>query len=280
MEEQIRETEITTGEVVSPQGAEITEEEVAQPHALDMNDADFDSYINGLKDGSGAENTAPPAEEHAEENKSEETSEETQPFRVFDTQEEFQNFMDKTVGERLRASKETEKRYVELENRAKSIYADDDNALEKMIEAAEIQKAEENGETAEDFRHRQQLEREAALYRASQKEQQDAESAILAKQREWEHDSEQLRQVIPDFDFLRAMENKDFAHSVINDGMSVAAAYIKFSAAEKKQTPSPRREVYEVGAAAGKGAGVGAVDPVNMNDADFSAYIHGIKDKG
>lgn len=279
MDKDFIEAENKTGDIASPQGAENNTEEIAQPRTGDMDDTEFDAYISGLKDGSaGSENTTQAEEHDALQNDSAQ-AEEKQPFRTFETREEFQSFMDRTVGERLRTSKETEKKYADLEARAKGIYADDENALEKLIEAAESQKAEEIGETADEFRRRQQTEREAALYRAAQKEQQDTQNAILEKQREWERDSQHLREVIPDFDFMRAMENKDFAHAVINEGMSVAAAYIKLSNSEKQTAAPARREVFELGAAASRG-GAGAVDPVNMNDADFSAYIQSIKDKG
>lgn len=262
-----------------PDGAALSDGRVPAGEPTGQLSAGNEPAIEPAPVASADENT-PGLNGHDDAQKPHSAAEENPPFRTFGTREEFQDFMDRTVGERLRASKEAEKRYAALDARAKSIYADDENALEKLIENAERQKAEENGETPEAFRQRRQLEHDAALWRASQEERLRTENAVREKQLEWEREETQLKQVIPDFNFMRAMENKDFAHAVINEGMSPAAAYIKLSASEKQPEVPARRHVTEVASVAANGSAGAAVDPVNMNDADFSAYIHSIKAKG
>lgn len=259
---------LKNGEVAQPEGAEKPEGEVAQPEALDMSDGEFQGYIKNLKNGD-----MPKREEPKQADEKEEA-----PFKSFATEEEFQTFMNKTVGDRLKKSKEDAAKYADIVRRAKSIYGDDEQAVEKLFSGAEAAAAEEEGISQEEYKAQKELERDAMAWRHSVQKEKDEQEAIRQKQDEWRKEEEDLKAVIPDFDFMRAMQNENFKNAVLNDGMSLASAYIK---TQKSFVPEPKRKgVFEVGAGSQSGKAPGKVSPAEMSEADFSSYINKIRDRG
>lgn len=272
---EVQGTEMQNQEAVQPERTETQTGEAVQPQPHELADTEFDEYIEKLKSGETPD--APKNEIQTEaEHESAEKPEENKAYRTFETQEEFQRFMDDTISKRLRNHKETEKRYSDLERRAKSIYGGE-NALEQLLENAQRQAAEESGKSEEEFAELLSLRRDAEKLREMEQRQKNVEQAIEEKQKEWLSDSEKLREVIPDFDFDKAMENDGFRDNILK-GMSVAASYISMTKNPPKT--EERKPVFEVGAGSGKTGSMGAINPLNMSDKDFSDYIERIKNGG
>ena len=257
--------------VAQPNGAEETGA-VAQPNVSDMDDSEFSGYIKNLREGNAVKKAENPTSEQVEEGKKEE------PFKTFGTEQEFQQFMNKTIGDRLKKSKEAAEKYAEIKARAEAIYGSDEDAIGKMLDEAENVAAEEAGVSKEEYTRQKELERDANLYRISQEEKEKEAEAIHRQQEEWKKEEENLKAVIPDFDFMKAMENEDFRNAVLKDGLSLSAAYIRQTS---NAVPQEKRQgVFEVGRGTQNGKTTGKVNPSDMSDSDFSSYIKKIKDRG
>lgn len=269
---------------VHPQGTDTIHEEPVPPQEeispQDLDSDAFDEYISNLKNSDTPPVHPDTANQAADEPDAEHHSEE--PFKTFDTEEDFQSFMNKAIGERLKSAKQTQHKYEDILRRAKGLYGGDDPdfAINKMFDDLERQAAADAGQSFEEYKENQQMRMDAAAYRDSVAKQNALEEAIRAKQEEWNRDSQQLKAIIPDFDFLKAMENKDFSDAVLNGGMSVAAAYIKTANQTGAAEAAARTPVHEIGSRGGIGAAAETVNPVNMSDRDFSAYIANIKSRG
>lgn len=274
-------TENNQEEIVQPQGTENNQEEIVQPQPHDLDDDGFNEYINGIQSGNMPNMPNVPNEpdkkpqentEEAEEPKKEE------PYKSFDTREEFQNFMNETISKRLKNHKEAEKRYSDFERRAKSLYNGEENAIDKLLTDAEARAAEDSVKTPEEFAELLKLRNDAQRLREIESRQRSIDEQIAAKQREWLRDSENLKAVIPDFDFDKAMENETFRDNVLRKNMSVAASYIAISKEPPKK--QERKPVFEAGAGSGNAGSMGAINPMNMSDDDFSGYIERIRNEG
>ena len=140
----------------------------------------------------------------------------------------------------------------------------------------ERQAAEESGKTVEEIREESRLRADAEAYRQIKRQKDAEEAQIRSIQESWMKEEQQLKTFISDFDFKKAMENKAFKSAVLDEGLSISAAYIKTL---KNQPEERKRErVFEVGAGDGRGAEMGGVDPMQMNEKDFSNYIRKIKE--
>lgn len=276
------ETAIINEEVVSPQETEVTNEEVVSPQGnngpQDMSPEDFDSYINELKKG---KESGKVAEKELPKEKTAENlpSEKKEAFKSFETEAEFQEFMNKTIGNRLKGAKQKEEKYNEFESTLRRLYPDKspDDAIAKIVADVERQAAEESGKTVEEIREENELRADAEAFRAIKKQEEKRGEQIRSIQDSWMREEEQLKTFIPDFDFKKAMENKVFKDAVLEEGLSVSAAYIK---ALKNQPEERKRErVFEIGAGDGRGAEMGKIDPMQMNDEDFKSYIERIRRK-
>lgn len=301
-----RSEDISQEEVVQPQynnGAVSNEEGIAQEGVTapqksidEMSDEEFESYINSAQNGTlnrevqaeqgddneyadkgGAENAANDSETGDAEPAG---SEEAKPFRVFSTQEEFQGVIDGIMGERLKKNRESMNTLESVKQQALNFYGTDDGdtALAQLIEDLQQQCAEKKGVSVEDYKQQSQDSIDAQKYRNEQKQAVDRDNQIAEIQQRWQRESEDLKAIVPDFDFAKAMQNKAFYENIVN-GKSVSTAYL---AANKQNTaaaaPKPqRRAIAQNGNMKNAGIGKTETNVDTMSDAEFNRYINRIQ---
>lgn len=90
---------------------------------------------------------------------------------------------------------------------------------------------------------------------------------------QWQRDGKEIKHLVPDFDLNEAVKIPEFAEA-ISEGKSVFEAY---ALVNKKETPKPRREIYQNGQHARRGTGGSVVNPAKMSSEDFKKYIENIK---
>lgn len=91
---------------------------------------------------------------------------------------------------------------------------------------------------------------------------------------QWQRDGEEIKHLVPDFDLNEAIEDPGFAEA-LSQGKSVFEAYALIN---KKETPKPRREIYQNGQHARRGTGGSVVNPAKMSREDFKKYIENIRE--
>ena len=281
-------------EVVQPQdnGAEtgeLTGSQAAGRDIENMSDEDFASYIEMAQSGNvsevQADDTAnsPEADNNAQDDGEQSgdamPAENVQPYKTFATHEEYQAEFDRVMGERLKKNRADMERLDGLRNLAMSFYGGEgDDALNSLIKDLREQNAEKAGVSAEEFDKQLRDSADARKYREQMKAQEEQQTRVKEIQDRWIRESADLKAVVPDFDFNKAMGNKAFYDNVIN-GMSVAAAYIAANKANKPAAPEQpkRRQIAQNGNA--KGASIGNITPnINaMTDEEFNAYINRLK---
>lgn len=263
---------IMNEEVVSPQGTEdITGEAVppqGEQNSNDMTDEEFDQYVEELKKGN-VRKEEPAVTQPTE-------VQEDEPFRSFQTEEDFQQFMDKTVGKRLHGSKVIEEKYNAIIDSVRGLYPDQnpEDAISKMVADAKRQAAEESGKTVEEIEEENSLRADAEAYRQIKRQEQEKNQRMDDIQKKWEQEEAQMKQVIPDFDFEKAMENEVFKSAILDEKLSISTAYLK--ALNGAPVQKKKERVFEIASGSGRGVEMGRVDPTQMNDKDFDKYIRGI----
>lgn len=284
-------------EAVRPQydenGAEdtlVSDEEITEPQKTvdEMSDEEFLSYINSAQNGTVPERSHSEVQtndEQDEQDNSDDTGSaepadaaKSEPFKVFNTQEEYQGEFDRIIGERLKKSREGMETLEGLKQQALNFYGADDGdaALAQLIDDLQAQNAEKKGISVEDYKQQSQDSIDAQKYRNEQNRISDEQRKIADIQSRWQRESEDLKAIIPDFDFAKAMQNKTFYENIVN-GTSVPTAYL---AANKAAAPAPkqqRRAIPQNGNAKGGSAGKVEANPAAMSDADFARYIEKIK---
>ncbi len=301
-----------TPEVVQPAaGAEdevTSTEATAEPqirNVEEMSDEEFAEYIQSAQDGTltsevqaertddkepqaAAENSdedSPTAE--GEEQGTAEPAQETQFFRTFSTQEEYQSEIDRIVSKRYgdlaRKNRESLDALDSVKDLAVSYYGGDgDSALKALIADLREQSAEKAGVSAEEFDSRMRDTVDARRYREQMKARETQQAQADEIKRRWERESNELRGIVPDFDFDIAMQNKTFYDSIVH-GMSVATAYMTAQRAaapevKKPAKPAPARKPIQQNIGAQR-TSLGKVERNidAMSDAEFSAYIDRLK---
>ncbi len=91
---------------------------------------------------------------------------------------------------------------------------------------------------------------------------------------QWQRDGEEIKHLVPDFDLNEAIKVTEFAEA-LSQGKSVFEAYALIN---KKETPKPRREIYQNGQHARRGTGGSVVNPAKMSSEDFKKYIQNIRE--
>ena len=293
-----RSEEISQEEVVQPQyndGAENEGVTAPQKSIDEMSDEEFESYINSAQNGTlnrevqaaqsaddedankgGTENTADDSETG---DAGPAGSEEAKPFRVFSTQEEFQGVIDGIIGERLKKNRESMNTLESLKQHALNFYGTDDGdtALVQLIEDLQQQNAEKKGVSVEDYKQQSQDSIDAQKYRNEQKQATERDNQIAEIQKRWQRESEDLKAIVPDFDFAKAMQNKAFYENIVN-GKSVSTAYLAANKQNTAAVPKPqRRAIAQNGNMKGGAAGKVEANPASMSDAEFRKYIDRIQ---
>ena len=251
-----------------------------------MSDEEFLSYINSAQNGTVPENQSEVQAD--DEQDGQDNSDNTgnaeptdaakaEPFKVFNTQEEYQSVIDGIIGERLKKNREGMETLEGLKQHALSFYDTDDGdaALRQLIDDLQQQNAEKHGVSAEEYRQQTQDSIDAQKYREEQSRISSEQQRIADIQSKWQRESEDLKRVIPDFDFAKAMQDKTFYDNIVN-GSSVSTAYLAANKPAQEQ-PKPRRPIAQNGNMKGGRAGKVEANPASMSDADFARYIERIK---
>ena len=287
-----------TEEAVQPQydGAENTDvltEEVTDPqNAVDeMSDDEFLNYINSAQSGNAeVQGTAAKQPEADSEDEAEDETgdadpadaENTEPFRVFNTQEEYQSEFDRVIGERLKKSRESVETLEGLKRHALNFYGTDDGdtAIRQLIDDLQAQNAEKHGISVEDYNKQTQDSIDAQKYREEQSRITSEQEKVAQIQQKWQSESEELKRIVPDFDFAEAMQNQAFYNNIVN-GMSVSGAYLAVNqqTARTEKPKTTRKPIPQNGNAKGTNAGRVDGNPAAMSDADFARYIEKIQNK-
>ncbi len=268
-------------EVVQPQddnGAEITEvmqEEITEPSKSieEMSDEEFESYIDTAQesydDSQNDKNTgdAVPADEGN-----------TKPFKVFNTQEEYQGEFDRIIGERLKKSRESMETLEGLKQHALNFYDtyDGDTALRQLVEDLQQQNAEKHGVSVEEYERQMRDSIDAQKYRIEQNRRIYEQQRIADIQRNWESEAAELKKIVPSFDFAKAMMNNTFYDNIV-EGQSVSNAYLAANQKSPVTVSKTRRSIQQNGNMTGVSAGTVGANPASMSDADFMRYIERIK---
>lgn len=267
-------------EVVQPQynndGANNENEEVTTPQIDEMSDEDFESYINSAQNGDFGEVQAESYNTGIAEPAG--SDEKSEPFRVFNTQEEYQGVIDGIMGERLKKTRESMNTLEGLKQQALTFYgADDgDTALAQLIEDLQMQNAERKGVSIEDYMQQSQDSIDAQKYRNEQSRKMYEQQRIADIQQRWKTESEELKRIVPDFDFVKAMANNEFYDSIVN-GMSVSNAYLNVNMPNTAAMSKKRRGILQNGNMKGGSTGRVEANPAAMTDKDFAKYIERIK---
>ncbi len=259
-------------EAVHPQDPDAREEELVQPQEL--NDADFDEYINNIKNGTltSAEPVGTTEEERDMPEARSDIDDSEEVYKSFKTQDEYQREIDSIIGSRLKAHREVSEKWNEVEEIARSIYGkDEQNATERLLQEFYMMASEKEGKTPEEFKETQALMRDAEKWRAQNAAHKHRE-AIYTK---WQTEAAELRVSIPEFDLEKAFENPVFHNAMVN-GASVAQAYIA-STQQNTTAPKKRQTITQNANGGFTGAPVKR-DPSAMSEAEFKEYIERLKD--
>ena len=119
---------------------------------------------------------------------------------------------------------------------------------------------------------------DAFAYRRERAEAQAREDAINAIQAEWTREETALKAAVPGFELGKAMQNPDFKNLVLNEGMSISAAYIKLTS--EKALKAPRPAISEIGNNRGIVSSQGAKDYSQMSTEEFMAHMNRIDEGG
>lgn len=210
-----------------------------------------------------------------------------QPYKTFESQEDWQRTIDGIVQKRLRQNREDIKTLDDIRRQANAFYGGEDEnaALKQLIDDLRNQNAERQGMDADEYSRREQDMIDAQKYRESQKEIEESQDKIAQIQERWNRESEDLKTLIPDFDFMKAMKNPVF-YNAIESGKSVSTAYLaanRAEAAEPQAQPpiskSARKPIPQNGAMAATSTGTVDFNAETASDADFLKYINKIKNK-
>lgn len=99
----------------------------------------------------------------------------------------------------------------------------------------------------------------------------DTKAKVIAQ---WQRDAEEIKHIVPEFDLNEAIKNSEFYEALVQ-GKSIFEAY---ALTNKKETPEPRREIYQNGQRARRGTGGSVVNPSKMSSDDFKKYIENIRE--
>lgn len=232
--------------------------EVVSPRQIDeMNDEQFEAYINSAKDGEVQADFSGTTEPAA--------NAENAPYMTFDTKEALQEYQNKTIGGRLREIREAAEKDREniskLYSLAKQKYGVESDADAARMLMGEL--AEENAENAGLSMAQYSLMNELAAVRSEANYQKQ----VAQIQEDWKRQESALKNIIPTFSLEEAFENPDFYTAVVERHMSIAEAYPALK----------QHNISEIGNLTNGVSGYVRRDVSSMSDSEFDEYIKKIK---
>ncbi|MCI8404702.1 MAG: hypothetical protein HFE49_07340 [Clostridia bacterium] len=280
----------SNGETAGPQyenGAEVTDvtqREFTEPEVEEMSDEEFESYINSAQSGDGEVQAEAAQNDFMSDQDGNNTGDavpadaaKAEPFKVFSTQEEYQSVIDGIIGERLKKSREGMETLEGLKQHALNFYGIDDGdaAICQLIDDLQYQNAEKNGVSVDKYRQQMQDSIDAQKYRNEQGKQMYRQMRIADIQQRWQNEANELKKIVPDFNFAKAMANNTFYENIVN-GSSVSNAYLAANSA-KADGGRQRRAIAQNGNMRGSSPGKVEANPATMTDNDFKRYIERIR---
>lgn len=276
-------------EIAAPQSGE-GREDVAAPQGADidaMTDDEFEEHLRKLAQGEtvrGAAERPSEAESKPEnEGTAKPAEEQGKPFKQFMTQQEYQGEIDRIVskrfGELQRKNRESLDLLGQITIQARNFYGDagdDTAAVNALIRDLTSQNANNRGIEEQEYNRQTQDAADARRYREIEQQRRHEQEKVDEIKRQWQNDSEKLRGIVSDFDFMKAMENKRFNDAILS-GKSVFEAYMiaNRQPAQKPQANNtkPGKPIMQV--AQGRGNAPGEVHPDidKMTDEEFDAYM-------
>ena len=277
-------------DVVQPQSGEYEETaapqssdngEAAAPQAVDvdaMTDDEFAEYIKSAQNGTIDRQPAQEQPEQVEEEPDNKgvAEPEAKPFKQFMTQEEYQGEIDRIVSKRyndvVKKNKQSLDLFDRLKLQARNFYgdaADDTAAVEALIGDLTSQNADRRGVETEEYNRQTQDAEDARRWREQQAAASEQEQRQNAQRERLERDIEDVRRIVPAFDFNKAMQNETFRKAIM-DGASVQTAYM---IANQPKAQKPKRQpIKQVGMQSGV-SGRTDYDPSKLPPDEFRAYI-------
>ena len=298
MDEQITNAELKE-EISAAETQESGENTDAQTAAAqsaeEMTDEAFEDYLKNIRENQEANQhvsnaqTQEPSDGKDEgsaakpENEAEE--EVQKPYRIFKSQDDWQRTIDRIVGDRLKGTKQQKEQLDKIVQQAAAFYGaeDTDELINRLVDDLRVQNADKRSMDIEDYRRQEKDMIDARKYREEERERQESQNRVEAIKNRWIRESEELKSLVPDFDFNAAMQDESFYNSVI-EGKSLSAAYIAAKGAaaanQPRQEEQPkRRAIKQNGAQAAASGGVVNFNPETASDADFMKYINKIKNQ-
>lgn len=222
------------GADVQEQPTTVTQDTTVNVDAMD--ESEFEDYLAGeygadeaeqADDGQHTEPSTSQVQDDTQpsEQESEVQETQTQPFRTFSTQNEWQNEIDRIIGDRLKTTRETVKQHNRLASTVADFYGvDEQEALSMLEEELQQQIAEKKGVDVDFYKEHTQLKEQSEAYRKMQADAQKQQD-IRMQQMQWQQESDTLRKAVPDFDFLGMVEASPVFRSYIERRYSVQDAY-------------------------------------------------------
>ena len=267
-----------------------------------MSDEDFADYINSAQEGrigevqaenageskrqidgvqkTDEENIGQPDTEIPADSGIAEPAGTAKPFRTFATQADYQTEINRIMGERLRKNREGMEKLEGLKQLALNLYGgfDGDFALLKLTEELKNRAAGQKGMNVNNYGMYAKERPDAEQYREMERRRRERQQRSQDIYTRWMRESEDLKAIVPDFDFNKAMDNGTF-HDCISRGMSVGAAYIASTRNNPalQQPDTKRRSIPQNGSMSRNGVGKVEMNVNNMSDAEFQKYINKIR---
>lgn len=303
MDEQITnaelEEEISTAET-QESGENTDAQTAAAQTAEEMTDEAFEDYLKNIRENQEANQpvsnaqTQEPSdgkdEGSAAEPENEAEEEVQKPYRIFKSQDDWQRTIDRIVGDRLKGTKQQKEQLDKIVQQAAAFYGaeDTDELINLLVDDLRVQNADKRSMDIEDYRRQEKDMIDARKYREEERERQESQSRVEAIKNRWIRESEELKSLVPDFDFNTAMQNESFYNSVI-EGKSLSAAYIAAKGAEaaigqranqpRQEEQPKRRAIKQNGTQSASSGGAANFNPETASDADFMKYINKIKNQ-
>lgn len=260
-----------------------------------MSDDEFEKYLDELSlpdeegDGEatedieeGGEEENPEPEEVDGEAMADDNTSDREPFRVFDSEEEYEKEVQKRIDEALsKKGNEKPKSLKKLEKIAGKLYGDSEDPISTVADELEKQYADSEGIDISDLQKKMADEEDLKAFRKEKSEKEKAESDRDSIIKKWNEEAELICHIDKDFDFKKALADKDFKNALL-EGKSVHEAYkilkdSEESKHQKEKKPSKSEIIDQNGQSPRKGTGEGKMNPASLSDKDFKKYIENIK---